>query len=632
MAHLSFARYRAGKADPAWAGVAANIGTLINHWSGRHDIIACVGPLAAVPPGMDASVAPAALFYPGLAEMEINSTRAFGAATTPADLAGLGHGEAAARKLFYEFPAATGAIIHEAMHARHTKHFDEALEGEHADYARLPQIVKKVIENLEETRIEARGVKRWPADRVFLRACALKLVMGDLNLEELAAQSKLGMLQIMLLTLARVDAGVLDESDVAAIHELLERELGYELLVACRELWVRAQATGNVGGLSLLQPIAEELVELVKGTMTEKELHRPTVVILMDGGGEPGGEPAGDREPIPEDAVIIDLRTRMEAALSEDAEETEVAAADEAWRQAHAEDMAEEAEARSVKAREDAGFERAGARVFAKGTGPSSADRTRSRLVTSRPPTAAERAAAVTVARQLEKARYRDRDTRKVTSKLPPGRLKTRTAVQSVADRRRGALMSAEPWQARRHTRVEDPKLTVGVMVDISGSMGSAMQPMATTAWMLSEATKRVQGTAAMVYFGNSVFPTLQPGQYLPEVKVYSAPDGTEEFMTAATALEGVCPLVRGTGARLLVIASDMCYRPDVTTRSLEWVRRACQAGVGVLIMSFDDCNDEAAYRAAGATVLTGTMDPAEAALVIGAAASEALTRAGRRT
>jgi hypothetical protein len=130
----------------------------------------------------------------------------------------------------------------------------------------------------------------------------------------------------------------------------------------------------------------------------------------------------------------------------------------------------------------------------------------------------------------MDKAKYRDRDATEISSVLPPGRLRTRSAVQAAAARSRGVLAPQEMWRRTVHKQTDDPTLSVGVMVDISGSMGSAMEPMASAAWIMSEAVRRVQGRAAMVYYGADVFATLKPGQHLTDVNVYNAPDGTEVF------------------------------------------------------------------------------------------------------
>ena len=85
----------------------------------------------------------------------------------------------------------------------------------------------------------------------------------------------------------------------------------------------------------------------------------------------------------------------------------------------------------------------------------------------------------------------------------------------------RGVRQEVAPFRKKVRKQTDEPTLTVGVMVDISGSMSSAMEPMASTAWIMSEAVRRVQGKTAMVYYGNEVFTTLKPGQHLGDVKVW---------------------------------------------------------------------------------------------------------------
>lgn len=168
-------------------------------------------------------------------------------------------------------------------------------------------------------------------------------------------------------------------------------------------------------------------------------------------------------------------------------------------------------------------------------------------------------------------------------------------------------------------------------MVDISGSMGSAMQPMATTAWVMAEAVNRIQGECAMVYFGNDVFPTLKAGQRLPEVSVYSASDGTEKFGKAFSALDGALNLLHGNGARLLVVVSDGEYTSDESRKAMEVVAKCKEAGVAILWLPFD--NGSGASRLAGdyAEVVREISNPAQAAETIGRAAERVMTKIGQR-
>jgi Mg-chelatase subunit ChlD len=172
-------------------------------------------------------------------------------------------------------------------------------------------------------------------------------------------------------------------------------------------------------------------------------------------------------------------------------------------------------------------------------------------------------------------------------------------------------------------------------MVDISGSMGNAMQPMAVTAWAMSEAARRVQARAAMVYYGQDVFPTLKPGQHLDQVNVYTAPDGTEKFDRAFKALDGGLNLLHGTGARLLVVVSDGCYTPQETERARHWVKECDRNGVAVLWLPFAaEYNTHYAKditRDTNAVLLADVRDPADAAVRIGTAAASALEKIGRK-
>ena len=329
-------------------------------------------------------------------------------------------------------------------------------------------------------------------------------------------------------------------------------------------------------------------------------------------------------------ALISDIIESLEEA----AEDIAIAIGDEAQEQEQKEDWEEIVSFRGKAAKQQKDHERISDEVFNKSTGES-ANGSYSRIKETRAPSGPERAAAVKIANMLERAKYRERDEKEVTSILPPGRLRSRAMVQEAAYKARGSMMHAEPWKrtVRKHT--DDPTLNVGVMVDISGSMADAMQPMAVTAWAMSEAVRRVQGRCAMVYYGSGVFPTLKPGQHLPEVNVYTAPDGTEKFDRAFKALDGSLNLLNGTGARLLVVVSDGCYVPDETEKAKKWIQECEKNGVAVLWIPFAHAHQlgyvREIVRGTSVALLQDVTDPADAALQIGKAAADALTKIGAR-
>jgi hypothetical protein len=238
----------------------------------------------------------------------------------------------------------------------------------------------------------------------------------------------------------------------------------------------------------------------------------------------------------------------------------------------------------------------------------------------------------VQLAQLLEKAKYRDRDETEVHSVIPPGRLRTRAAVQGVALKSKGIMTKSEPWRQTKRKHVDDPTLNIGVMVDISGSMGAAMQPMASLAWVLSESVRRVQGRSAMVYFGNDVFPTLKPGQHLDRVRVFTAPDMTEKFDRAFKALDGGLNLLNGSGARMLVVVSDGEYPEPEKNAVRKWIAACEQSGVAVVWLSFPGgYGDPAAVnllRGTKAALEILNLDLKGSAKVIGTAAVKALSAA----
>jgi hypothetical protein len=238
-------------------------------------------------------------------------------------------------------------------------------------------------------------------------------------------------------------------------------------------------------------------------------------------------------------------------------------------------------------------------------------------LVEQRQPTSAELSASVRIGQWLEKAKYRERDEHEIASIVPPGRLRSKAILQNVALKSRGVNQRVEPFRrtVRKHT--DDPTLNVGIMVDISGSMGSAMKPMATTAWVMSSAVNRIQGNCAMVYYGNDVFPTLKIGQKLSEVNVYSASDGTEKFSKAFQALDGALNLLHGNGARLLVVVSDGEYSGDEVPKSKEIVAKCKEAGVAILWLPFDSGRGARDIGGDYAEIVLGINQPEEASEII---------------
>jgi hypothetical protein len=595
MAHLKISRTRAEQTPPEWLKVGAQLGELVNTWAGRSDIVAYVGPGA----GQSAP----ACFNPPMAEVEVNVEVAFGAAVTPETI-----GDIRNRTTQFDYPRASGAIFHEALHARYSRY--DLIKA----YEELSKNEMQALILLEETRIEALGVENFPANRVFLRACAMDIILDDVkeHLEENTTTRAIA--QLAGLVSARVDAGSLDREDALDVQEIIVDYFGTTRYSQLRDIWLRFQKyEGHTNALPLYE-LAREWEKLVSEVSEDK----------------------GDaEEDNPVAAAMAGIIAEIIESLEEAGEDIAIAIGDEAQEQEQKEDWQEVVDLRGKSAKQQKDHEKISDQVFNKSSAELGDSGSFSRIKETRQPTGPERAAAVKIANMLERAKYRERDEKEVTSILPPGRLRSRAMLQEAAYKARGSMMHAQPWKrtVRKHT--DDPTLNVGVMVDISGSMADAMQPMAVTAWAMSEAVRRVQGRCAMVYYGSGVFPTLKPGQHLPEVNVYTAPDGTEKFDKAFKALDGSLNLLNGTGARLLVVVSDGCYTEPERERAKHWVNECEKSGVAVLWLPFAHAYQLAYVRdivkGTSVALLQDVKDPADAALQIGKAAADALTKIGAR-
>jgi len=580
--------------DPEWLKVGSAVAALVNELSLRSDLIAKVGPT-------NGAEAPA-FYNPALYEIEVNSSIAFGR-TIPAEYVG----DLRDRDVQYDWPKATGAIFHEAMHARFSRWDLRAAASD------LTDAQCAALHLLEESRIEGLGRHHFPKYREFLRACALEIVLADLNVDKLAEQGQTrAAAHLAALTLARVDAGVLEADDVALAADYLNDFIGADLMDKLRGVWTEFQTLDTHTSMTGRgYELAIEWDRLVTEAATER-----------------GEEPTQAQR----DAVRQMLEELAEK-LADDAEATSIAAGSSLSDQQTAEEWAAEVGDRSTAAKQRNEAKAQADKTFSKGSGPGET-KSGSKLLQTRKPTAVERAAAVSVAQLLEKAKYRERGELEIKSVTPPGRLRTRALVQGAALKSKGVMTQVEPWRrtVRKHT--DDPDLHVGVLVDISGSMGGAMEPMATTAWVLSEAARRVQARAAMVYYGSDVFPTLKPGQHLTDVNVYTAPDGTEKFNEAFKAVDGALDLLNGTGARLLVVVSDGSYGGVGQLEAAQkWVKACDAAGVAILWITFDGGSDvRRITNGTAAEVITyAGRDASEMAKTVGAAAAKALTQVGSR-
>ncbi|QWY84125.1 AAA-ATPase [Microbacterium phage A3Wally] len=563
-------------ANADWNHVAGALGTLCNGWAARRDLTVYLGRDGGQ------GIAPA-FFQPKTAEIELNSEYAFGKGSD-----GTLIGDLTQRSELSKYPTAGGMALHESAHARFTASF----------WSEIPAMLDnrrewQVFEWLEEARVEGRMVLKFPKDKAYLRACTKTIVMGD---DPLAWNPR----GAMILLIGRHETGVLDHEDVAAVEAHLVT-LGWDMQMqaACRSI---------IYEFMTLDPQGDELKR-------QLELARELDILM------------------PYDPPTLEdfLRDLIEDALGKAAQGGRIEAIEEGM----AEEAFKERQERERREKIEVDNQIKSKEVFEDSTGGHSA--VLSKIGSSRPPTSAERAAAVMLSKDLEKAKYRDRALTEYYSDVPPGRFNGGEAMRREATRRNGGDTSRfKPFRHQRYQETEEPPLTVGVMSDISGSMGRVQASIGTAVYVISEAVYRLdKASAAAVYFGEKVYPGLAKGERLRQVNTWLAHDGEEDFDGGFRALDGELTLLNGEGARLLVVVSDGNYgamvpRSAKTQRAAarEWLDTCVKNRVGVVWIQLR--GQHTGFGGPGVEVVTVDGDILDATDAIGQAAIRALEHVGR--
>jgi len=592
MAHyVSRLDTRTSETPKEWLETCKQIAEVVNNWAIRGDIV--------VYAGSDAGIGHTACFIKTSAEMEINIPVAFGTWATPEFV-----GDLRDRSNQFEWASATGIIYHEALHARFSI-------WEQAKLDTMSEPVFQAFQVLDESRIERFGVIAMPENQVFLRCSAMELALQGMDEASVEALSDVRLSAVACaLAMARVDAGVLKISDVSSTYSKVISAIGQELFDELRSIWYEFQRL-ECSQIKRATELATKWVELLD---------------KADPDGKGGCKfPTGKKGEKGESGFGTELIDAMDTDTENSASDVEKELGEQQGKEKDSKTLQEH----NSKQQQRNKSKKEASKVFTNATGNGDSS-SRSQLENQRPPKPAERANAVRLSKMLEKAKYRERSITEIKSVFPQGRLKTRVAIQNLAMKSKGIHSDLPAWRATKRKHTDDPELTIGVMVDISGSMSGAMESMATTAWVLSEAGRRIQARTGMVYFGNDVFATLKLGQKLEQVSVWTAPDGTEVFGQAFQAIDGHLDLLYGSGIRMLVVVSDGQYTDDETRNAKEFVKMCADNGVAVLWIVPAGCYAHTPPLLVGnnGVVLSG-LDVNEIANTIGKSATRALEKVG---
>lgn len=557
----------------AWLPTTAAATEFIFEASGVPGLAVKIGP------GLAAS-AGTAQYTPHLACVEVDSDVML-PGVKPADVL-------LADELFQaRHPLFLGAMTHEAAHARYTRQVPK-------DLAEMPGVTRQMIDVLillEESRIEMLMRRAYPPCAAWLPAIVFDLLARDFKISD----TPYGAAATAALVLARLDAGTITQAQAAPFRDAILTVLDRDTLQVLRGLWNEYHALPfhQYGSLHEAEQasIATRWLEAL-GMDPEDEGLSEDVSGLGEGTGEGSGEGEGKGTGGLGDKV----REAADAASHDENMKSAGKIGDVKAARRRAERAADAARHKRGVRAEHTAFDDHKVPDEGDITHGKGSDVSQSRL-TFRNPTPEERGAAAIFARALSRILVTDRRRVKTMSDVPGGRLKMRGALARSAQKSVGQQPTAEQWRHSRTVLTDEPKLRVGLLTDISGSMAKAADPMGSTAYIVGNAVERMGGLFASVVFGVSIYGVVRPHEKINYVPVVEPHDGWENITEGFYALDYVLDLLDGDGVKILVLASDGRYGGAGQLEFGETMMRMCEDR-GVTVMHLDFTGHAALYAA----------------------------------
>jgi Mg-chelatase subunit ChlD len=444
-----------------------------------------------------------------------------------------------------------GVALHETLHAKHTKRW--AIEHELALAASTDPADRQLASDrrlLEEPRMEAHGVRSFPADSVrgrFVRR-ALGTAVVDVILPRFAEQilgaalageplSRDMAARAMVYLQARTHYGIVDPDTLGPLRDIWRHTLGACDLQALDDLFARLVWIDD-GDLETLDRAAHAYREIVGAP-------DPPPSDQSDGDGTPGGagSPGGGGS----------------AAADEDRQRADVGslgdALDHALEHARAgqlEQLDEDIDLKQLLGAAHGNRDRP-PRGAGHGTGLPTG-RIPDRGV-DRPPFPDEIQHARRYATRLRHAVTHG--TRQIEKRTPGGRFDGRAYTRGQAQRAGGRPVNAHPWHVTRQVRAPLEAPHVGLIIDTSGSMRAYEYALGPIAWILTDGLRRLDGRCATALFGNGAELLSDGAAPLPLVPGIATGGGTA---FAGDAIELVCDQLEMTNPRrprFLYVISD---------------------------------------------------------------------------
>ena len=474
-----------------------------------------------------------------------------------------------------------GVALHETMHAKHTKrwaieHDSELSESDDPGDRQLA--VDRRL--LEEPRMEAHGVREFPADslrgrfvRRALQAAVIDVILPAFTeqvIDIVAAGRPLTRnlaARTHVYLAARTQYGIIGAQALAPLQAVWRSVLGEPDLRALDDLYARVVWIPD-GELDRLDQAAREYRQIVG------EPDPPPSV----GGGEPAGsgEGGGWGDADAGEGDSSDADEAGGAASLADALEQAIANA----RADQLQQLDEDVELQQVLA--DAAAHRKSAGSLGKGRGTGLPTGRMPDRGVDRPPYPDEVQHARRYANRLRQAITHG--ARQIAKRTPGGRFDGRAYTRGRAEYAAGRPVTTPPWKVTRQVRAPIQEPHVGLIIDTSGSMGGYEYALGPIAWIITDGLRQIGGRCATALFGNAVSLLADGTRPLPLVPGIRTGGGTAFAGDAIELVSDQLEMTNQRRPRFVYVLSDGGWAD--TRAGVERIRQLAELGVPTIHIS----------------------------------------------
>ena len=472
-----------------------------------------------------------------------------------------------------------GVALHETMHAKHTKRWaiehDIAL-SESADPTERQLAVDRRL--LEEPRMEAHGVREFPADSLrgrFVRR-ALQAAVIDVILPAFAERPLVGVpggsvsrdlaSRAHVYLWARTHYGISDAQALAPLQAIWRSVLGEPDLQALDDLYARLAWIPD-GELERMDDAAREYRQIVG----EPDTPPLSGAAGQDAGpGEGGGGAANgeaDRAGADGGAGAGSLADALEQAIAS-------ACADQLEQLDHDVDLG--------RVLRDAARGRTPSRNLGRGRGTGLPTGRMPDRGVDRPPYPDEVQHARRYANRLRQALTHG--IRQIDKRTPGGRFDGRAYTRGRAEHAAGRPVTTHPWRIIRQVTAPIQEPHVGLIIDTSGSMGGYEYALGPIAWILTDGLRQIGGRCATALFGNGVSLLADGRHPLPRVPGVRTGGGTAFAGDAIELVSEALEMTNPRRPRFVYVLSDGGWSD--TRAGVERIRWLAELGVPTIHLS----------------------------------------------